>query len=474
MAGTYNQRLLERSVRSEDAKKEEEQPLTFFCLFGITQLAFIILFFRYTKWDDTSSPKAANGTEAGAADLQRYSMFQDVHVMILIGFGFLMTFLKSYGYSAITFNFLVSVFCLQWGILTCGFFAIVFGAESGDKITLHLSRLLDGDFAAGSMLISLGAVLGRTTVSQLFVMMFIHNIVYALNIQIAQTKIGGIDTGGTITIHLFGAYFGLAVSYMLTHGKRGPERVRGHPLNGSVYHSDLFSMIGTLFLWCFWPSFNAVTAVGNGVNRAVFQTIFSIAASCMGSILASAYLRPKYKFNMVDIQNATLAGGVAVGAAADQALGGGGALLIGTITGIWATFGFVKIMPWLETNLGLFDTCGVHNLHGMSAIIGVFVSAISAANATEKNYGANLSIWFPNMVSEGYGPQEQALRQLYAGLSTLVIAIASGLLAGKIMQWEAFFDQPEDLFTDEPFFAVDFGRPEPQDDNDRITKPNMV
>lgn len=29
------------------------------------------------------------------------SDFQDIHVMIFIGFGFLMTFLKRYGYSAV-------------------------------------------------------------------------------------------------------------------------------------------------------------------------------------------------------------------------------------------------------------------------------------------------------------------------------------------------------------------------------------
>jgi len=34
--------------------------------------------------------------------------FQDVHVMMFIGFGFLMTYLKRYGYSAISFNFLIA------------------------------------------------------------------------------------------------------------------------------------------------------------------------------------------------------------------------------------------------------------------------------------------------------------------------------------------------------------------------------
>ena len=48
-------------------------------------------------------------------------MFQDVHVMIFIGFGFLMTFLKRYGLSAISLNMLISSFAIQWTILLSGF-----------------------------------------------------------------------------------------------------------------------------------------------------------------------------------------------------------------------------------------------------------------------------------------------------------------------------------------------------------------
>jgi len=60
--------------------------------------------------------------------------------------------------------------------------------------------------------------------------------------------LGITDVGGSISIHVFGCYFGLAVSAML--GK--PSSTKD---NKSMYHSDLFSMIGTLFLWLYWPSF---------------------------------------------------------------------------------------------------------------------------------------------------------------------------------------------------------------------------
>merc|ERR1711936_1541757 len=54
--------------------------------------------------------------------LTDYPMFQDVHVMIFIGFGFLMTFLKKYGLSAVSLNMLCAVVCLQWSTLVIGFF----------------------------------------------------------------------------------------------------------------------------------------------------------------------------------------------------------------------------------------------------------------------------------------------------------------------------------------------------------------
>jgi len=44
-------------------------------------------------------------------------VFQDVHVMIFIGFGFLMTFLKRYGFSSVGVNLLLAAFGLQWGLL---------------------------------------------------------------------------------------------------------------------------------------------------------------------------------------------------------------------------------------------------------------------------------------------------------------------------------------------------------------------
>ena len=50
------------------------------------------------------------------------SVFQDVHVMIFIGFGFLMTFLKKYGLSAVSLNMICAALAIEVFTLVYGFF----------------------------------------------------------------------------------------------------------------------------------------------------------------------------------------------------------------------------------------------------------------------------------------------------------------------------------------------------------------
>lgn len=49
-----------------------------------------------------------------------------------------------------------------------------------------------------------------------------------------------VDAGDSMFVHVFGAYFGLAVSYVFG-SKREPKE---HELDGSSYNSDIFAMIG--------------------------------------------------------------------------------------------------------------------------------------------------------------------------------------------------------------------------------------
>ena len=52
--------------------------------------------------------------------LSNIKVFMDVHSMMFVGFGFLMTFLKRYGYSSVGFNFIIAAYVLEWALLVRG------------------------------------------------------------------------------------------------------------------------------------------------------------------------------------------------------------------------------------------------------------------------------------------------------------------------------------------------------------------
>ena len=81
---------------------------------------------------------------------------------------------------------------------------------------------------------------------------------------------------------------------------------------------------------------------------------------------------------MEHILNATLAGGVAIGAPASIFFNNGASMITGLIAGVISTLCFQYLGPWLEEKYGLYDTCGVHNLHGIPGILGASISAIGA------------------------------------------------------------------------------------------------
>lgn len=83
-----------------------------------------------------------------------------------------------------------------------------------------------------------------------------------------------VDAGGSITVHSFGAYFGLAVSAVL-RPKKEENDAGGH--ESSTYTSDLFAMVGTIFLWIFWPSFNsALLDDVTQQHRAILNTYLAL------------------------------------------------------------------------------------------------------------------------------------------------------------------------------------------------------
>jgi len=392
-----------------------------------------------------------------------YAMFQDIHVMMFIGFGFLMTFLKRYGFGSVGFNFLLAAFILQWATLTHGFIREI-NSES-HTIYVDIVTLINSDFASAAVLISFGAVLGKVSMLQLIVMALFEIVVYQVNELIVFDRLHATDTGDSLVVHIFGAYFGLAVARVLYHSdiKKNEEK------ESSVYHSDIFAMIGTIFLWLFWPSFNGATAVDEGRVRAVINTYFSLTASTIVTYAVSK-LVTKEKFSMVHIQNSTLAGGVAVGTVADMIIQPWGAMLVGGVAGTLSVLGYSYITPVLNKKLKIHDTCGVNNLHGMPGIMSGFAGILAAGIATPELYGDGLTKIFQGKQTLGHQAGIQA--------AALFVSLAMGLLGGTITGFILkipIWDQPtgDQIFDDEDFWLIEDGFPEAHEHHEIQEKPHL-
>ena len=92
-------------------------------------------------------------------------------------------------------------------------------------ITLDIPGLIIGDFGAGAVLITFGAILGKCTLTQLWVLATIEVIFYSLNEAICAGVFQAVDMGGSMYVHTFGAYFGLAASYFFRDGVKKMEEL---------------------------------------------------------------------------------------------------------------------------------------------------------------------------------------------------------------------------------------------------------
>uniref|UniRef100_H2Z567 Ammonium transporter AmtB-like domain-containing protein n=1 Tax=Ciona savignyi TaxID=51511 RepID=H2Z567_CIOSA len=411
----------------------------------VAQAIFLVLFGLFVDYDVSAGPRNSSlSTHSTLAHY--YPMYQDVHVMMVIGFGFLMTFLKRHGFGSVGFNFLLTCFVIQWSILVNDF-SFTYRLTITIWLTECSYSLLEADFAVATVLISFGAVLGVVSPVQLIMMATIEVVCYNISIYVGIVQFQATDIGGSMFIHAFGAYFGLAVARVLYKKSQTNSRKEG-----SEYHSDIFAMIGTLFLWLYWPSFNAAPGNGTERHRAVINTVLSLAACTVVTFALSAVTDKKNKLDMVHIQNATLAGGVAMGASADLLVQPFGALLIGSSAAVVSTLGFRYLQPLLQRTIKLHDTCGVHNLHGMPGVLGAVISAIIAAVANKAAYQDSYHELFKNTLRT---PGQNGGFQIAALVVVLAIAISTGTITGLLLKLQVWDNLTAvELFEDEVFWEV--------------------
>ena len=334
------------------------------------------------------------------SEMSQYNFAIGILAMLLLGFGFLMVFVKRNGFNALTGTYLIVAAVLPLYLLIKGLGII--GEPLG---TETIVSLLFAEFAAASALIAMGAVLGKLKSWQYVLLGLLIVPFYMLNEWLVTDGALGItktftDPAGSIGIHMFGAYFGIGLTLAIQAIKH-----RKKPIE-SDYTSDRFSMIGSMVLWIFWPGFCSAIVAPEEITGTAINTILALCGATLCTFFMSKLLR-KGKVSIADIANASLAGGVAIGATCNTAAPWQ-AFIIGIVAGAVCVIGYKIIQPILERKLKISDTCGVHNLHGMPGLAG----GIAA-------------IFIVPGIAKG---------QLAGIVTTLVISLIGGLIAGAVIR----------------------------------------
>jgi hypothetical protein len=132
-------------------------------LFFVFQIAMIIIFAatcEYPEYDDNTS---IVGFPLRSSNY--YTFYNNIALMVFIGFGFLGASFKKYGFSAIGYTFSIAAFSIQWSILTLGFFQQERAARDNNndwqKIQLSISMLIWGLYGATANIVALSSVFGN-------------------------------------------------------------------------------------------------------------------------------------------------------------------------------------------------------------------------------------------------------------------------------------------------------------------------
>ena len=336
----------------------------------------------------------------GIRQVQQYNFSIGILAMLLVGFGFLMVFVKKYGYSATTGTYILVATTLPLYL-----FLRSTGILSSEAMKIDsIESFLFAEFAAAAALIAMGAVLGRLKIYQYGLLGLLIVPAYMLNEKLVMDgglgiTQGFVDAAGSITIHTFGAYFGMGLIFMLSKMEHRKAAIE------SDATSDRFGMLGSMILWIFWPSFCSAIVPEADFQKTVINTVLALCGATLCTYVIGLLLRKK--ISIADVSNASLAGGVSIGATCNL-VSPLAAFGIGLLAGALCVIGYTVIQPKLQEKLKVVDTCGVHNLHGMPGLMGGLIAIFVVPSA--------------------------AKAQIIGILFTVVFALICGIIGGFIIK----------------------------------------
>jgi len=236
-----------------------------------------------------------------------------------------------------------------------------------------------GTFAAITIAIASGSVIGRMKFSTWMVIVILWGlVVYAPITHMVWGgdgaylfDAGALDFAGGTVVHMNGGLAGLVLAILV--GKRA-----GFNKTAMKPFSIILTAVGAALLWFGWYGFNGGSAFGaNAIaGLAVLTTTIATAAGAVTWMLIEWFIYKKP--TLLGIASGIIAGLVAITPAAGF-VGVGGAFIIGIVGSIIAFFGVVK----LKAMLGYDDSLDAFGIHFLAGLWGALATPFFALHDTD-------------------------------------------------------------------------------------------
>lgn len=175
----------------------------------ILQLTLIVFYSVFVDYPSLSTSSLSFSTLS--------TNTKDMTIVVLLGFGVIMTYLRSHRWSSVGFTLLISAVTIQYYILWSFLWDSVASNAFTRYVTFSQEKFVKGLYATAAVLVSYGAVLGRVGTFEMLVMVLIEVIGYSCNEMICGASfLNCFDVGKGMQVHLFAAAFGLVVAMIVS------------------------------------------------------------------------------------------------------------------------------------------------------------------------------------------------------------------------------------------------------------------
>ena len=444
-------------IRNDKNDKSPPFERLFFMFFGIIQIIFIVFIaIYYNDW------------KYDFFIYEHFKSLQEINIFIFLGFGFLRSFLKHYSWSSLALTIISGILSFEFGLFMLICWSSLFKKNWSDGI-FNFFHFLDANYCSATVIVALGAVLGKLSFPQYFIMIFLGIFFSTLNYVLLRQTFRIIDVGGALTVHLFGASFGAMFSFisLKTVSQRKKMIIKNSRNLGSDYNSNIYALFGSLILLSYWPSFNTSLIVVNKKlrNKGIINTYFALLGSIIGTFCISPICN-RGKIKIKDILNSVFSGGIIVAGCCHIINQFWPSILLGAICGGITTF-LCNFLSDLFSEMGYHDTSEIFFYHGIPGFLGGIITTIFVGVSKDisnnnmethignllntNNFNINYTINYTNSTGNGIDISKYAGFHFIVIIITIVIALCGGIIAGITIKF-CNCKTAEKYFTDYEFF----------------------